>query len=109
MSENAPINEKTLVSFAFMGHLFNKQQEEMESEPDHGAIDALNMEITRLEEVLSQNSGLATLNKSREGFNQLMQEVNGVLEATLNPQEEFEDGGCGAGGCAGCSGCGPER
>ena len=87
----------------------NKQGEEMASEPDHGAIDALNMEITRLEEVLSQNSGLATLNKSREGFNQLMQEVNGVLEATLNPQEEFEDGGCAAGGCAGCSGCGPER
>ena len=90
----------------------NKQQEEMESEPDHGAIDALDMEITRLEGELSQSSGLNTLNKSREGFNTLMQEVNGVLEATLNPQEEsdeFEDGGCGAGGCAGCSGCGPER
>ena len=90
----------------------NMQQEEMESEPDHGAIEALTLEISRLEQTLSQNDSLAVLNKSREGFNRLMQEVNDVLENTLNPKQnsdEFEDGGCGSGGCAGCSGCGSSR
>ena len=90
----------------------NMQQEETESEPDHGAIEALTLEIGRLEQTLSQNDSLAVLNKSREGFNRLMQEVNDVLENTLNPKQEsdeFEDGGCGSGGCAGCSGCGSSR
>lgn len=90
----------------------NMQQEELESEPDHGAIDALRLEIDRIEQTLSQSDSLAVLNKSREGFSKMMQEVNDVLENTLNPKEEldeFDDGACGSGGCAGCSGCGSTR
>lgn len=89
----------------------NMQQEEMETEPDHGAIDALQMEIDRLQAELSQSDSLSTLNHAREGFSKLMQEVNSILEATLNPQDELEDSaeGCGPGGCAGCSGCGNSR
>lgn len=87
----------------------NMQQEELESEPDHGAMDALRLEISRIEETLSQSDSLATLNKSREGFSHLMQEVNNILENTLNPKEEHEESACGSGGCAGCSGCGTTR
>ena len=90
----------------------NMQEEELQSDPDQGAIDSLLEEISRIEQNLSESDNLALLNKSREGFGQLMQEVNNVLEATLNPQEEadeFDDGGCASGGCAECGGCGSSR
>jgi len=85
----------------------NLQEAQLQNEQDTGAIEKIRQEITRLESELSQGATLKALTAARGEFQRLMQQVNGVIESILNPQDEEEEafGGCG-GSCAGCHGCG---
>ncbi len=85
----------------------NLQEAQMQPQPDETAVDSLRSEVSRLEGELGEDRTLQALTASRNGFERLMQQVNGVLESILNPHDEEEEafGGCG-GSCAGCHGCG---
>lgn len=86
----------------------NLQEAQMQTPPDDTAVDSLRGEVSRLEGELGEDRTLQALTASRNEFERLMQQVNGVLESILNPHDEEEEafGGCGGGGCAGCHGCG---
>lgn len=75
---------------------------EMAEEADGVAADNLQRELDELEEQLSQRPEIKSLESARARFGMLMDQVNRVLQITL---EGGEADSCGEGGCAGCQGC----
>lgn len=88
------------------------QELTMQDEPDQEQIITLQDDIERVQVQLQERDTMIALTNARSKFDELMNDVNGLLADILSPEDEDEEdlGGCGsASGCAGCSGCGSGR
>lgn len=88
------------------------QELTMQDEPDQEQIITLQDDIERVQVQLQERDTMIALTDTRSKFDELMNDVNGLLADILSPEDEDEEdlGGCGsASGCAGCSGCGSGR
>ena len=88
------------------------QELTMQDEPDQEQIITLQDDIERVQVQLQERDTMIALTDARSKFDELMNDVNGLLADILSPEDEDEEdlGGCGsASGCAGCSGCGSGR
>lgn len=74
-------------------------------EKDWGKVKSLSDEMTNLQERMNLIDDIRDLNDAREGFANLINQVNSVLRFIVTGEMETGEGGC-SGSCETCGGCG---
>lgn len=106
IEERANSSEQLVrLSSEFDNLRYQMQELTMADNPDNEQISAITRRMSEIKRNMLDNADMKSLQKAREDFSNLMNEVNRQLQGVLNP-ESLNDGcaGCG-GGCSSCSGC----
>lgn len=84
----------------------SKVEEALANEaPDRALLAQYSGEMQALQAELNAMPLVAALNHARQGFTDMMKQVNQVIEFTLTGNMKEESAGCAGGDCSGCSGC----
>lgn len=84
---------------------------EAQKEPrDEALLKQLNTEFRHLYGDILKNEQMTRYNEAREAFNEIFQEITGLLTLFADGQDPMTavytpPGGCDGSGCSGCSGC----
>ncbi|MDL2289579.1 YlbF family regulator [Clostridia bacterium OttesenSCG-928-F22] len=76
----------------------------MQEDVEREKVEELSSVIDELEKAALENTVIAAVKDSQEGFSSLMEKINAVLKFYITGETETTGGGC-AGSCDGCAGC----
>lgn len=85
---------------------YNRKRDQLikeASEPDisNERMQEIRNEMEKEVDKLNKNKTIADFMEAMQNFNDMMDQINGIVASYINPQEE---GGC-SGNCSSCGGC----
>lgn len=88
---------------------FIEKRSEMEQimrsgEKDWAKVQRLTEEIDELKHAMDENEDLIALDRARDTFSDLINQINSVLHFIVSGETDSGEEGC-SGNCAGCGGC----